>query len=118
MGDRYATCLWPTNYTRSCFMDFVVTSGRLLPGNQSRAGGGGMEVRNFSNFFLQFLIFFAIFFGNSAQFCHNCFLLVHLACLLVPCVSPVQKSCSLRHPEVWLAAQFSRNSAAIFRNCI
>ena len=46
-----------------------------------------MEVRNFPSF---------------SAFFHNYFLLVHPACLLVPCVSPVQKYCFLRLREVWL----------------
>ena len=59
------------------------------------------------------ILFFAIF-RNSPQFFCNYFLPVHLACLLVPYVSPVQKCCSLRLREVRLQhrqfpPQFSRN---------
>ena len=51
-------------------------------------GRGGGEVRNF--------------FCSFSRFFRNCFLLVPLARLLVPCVSPVQSCCTLRLPEVWL----------------
>ena len=56
--------------------------------------------------------FFAIFPQFSTIF-RNCFLFVHLAWLLVPCVSPVQRCCSLKLREVWLR---HRNFPAIFRN--
>ena len=58
-------------------------------------GARGFEVCNFPQF--------------SAN-CRNCFLLVHLACLLVPCVSPLQKCYSLKLREVWLQ---HRNFSAI-----
>ena len=74
------------------------------PGVRAVCSRGGGKVRNF-RIFLQFRIF--------SQFFRNSFLLVHRACLLVPCVSPVQRCCSLRLREVWLrqcvSPQFSRN---------
>ena len=60
----------------------------LHPTTTTRAGG--FEVRNFS------------LFRNFVQFFRSCFLLVLVAGLLVPCVSPVQKCWSLRLREVWL----------------
>ena len=56
---------------------------------------------------------FPHFFRNFPQFFHNRFFLVHLACLLVPCVSPLQKCCSLRLREVLL---LHRIFSAISRN--
>ena len=63
---------------------------------------------------------FAIFchfriFRNFLQFLRNWFLLVHFVCLLVPCVSPVQKCCSLRLRDVWV---LRCNFPAVFRNWI
>ena len=63
---------------------------------------GGTEVRNFSQIF------------------RSCFLVVHLACLLVSCVSPVQRCCSLRlyGTAIFFFLQFSRNFPQFFRNWI
>ena len=58
------------------------------------AGGGG-AVR--SAIFCSFAIP-----RNFPQFFCNPLLPVPLACLLVPCVAPVHKCCSLRLWEVWL----------------
>ena len=72
--------------------------------------GGRGEVRNSSQFFA------------ISQFSRNSLVPVPGACLLVPCVSPVQRWCSLRLQEVWLRHRnfptiFPR-FPAIFRNWI
>ena len=69
----------------------------LYPWDSAWQGVGGIEVRKFPQFF------------------HICFFLVQLAWLLVPCVPPVPKCCSLRCQEVWL---WHRSSPAIFGNWI
>ena len=61
--------------------------------------GGGMEVRRFPQFFWSFF--------------RDCLLLVPLACVWVPCVSPVQRCCSVRLRGVW---HIPRNYSAISRN--
>ena len=74
-----------------------------------RCGGGGGDWRS------------AIF-RNFPQFFRGCFSLVPLACVLVPCMYPVQKCCFLRLREVWFwhhsvsatFLQFSCNFPAIF----
>ena len=64
----------------------------------NRVGGGGLRSATFF-IFAQF----------PAIFRNFCFQPVRVACLLVPCVSPVQKCCSLR---LW---GFDRGTA-IFRD--
>ena len=74
-----------------------------------RRGGGGSTI--FRNFAIS---------SNFPHLFRDCCLLVDLACLSVPCVSPVQKCCSLRLREVWLWHRnfpaISRNFPAVFRN--
>ena len=73
-------------------------------------GGGGMDFRNFSQFFTIFRVF------CNLQFFRNCFVLGHPACLLVPCVSPVQRCCFSRRCAYGTAVfpQFSRNFMQFF----
>ena len=68
-------------------------------------GRGGIEARNFSQF--------PAISHDFPEFFHHCFLLVPVACVLVPYVSPEQRCCSLRLWEVWLR---HRNFPQLFRN--
>ena len=69
-----------------------VSFDMIIKGIRHERGLGSAIFCNFSQFCNR----------NFPQFFRNCLLLVHLACLLVPCVVPVQKGCSLRFRELWL----------------